>query len=212
MSCTATHLLFGAWGETDPVSPPCMNHSHTNPEEGSLQPLARKTSLHGLVHVVNKESSRVQHGLWTFAFIGCLCFFIYHSISRIMYYFQFHHITKLEEKVAPEKTFPGFTFCRLRKSTLTACDIEHLTEIWHIPAEHTENITSPMYEVNRKSFKYLNGTKAEPPCCGQFDWKGYTTVQLTACGTWWSLVALRRAHCTAEDFESVSNFLACLWT
>uniref|UniRef100_A0A3P8SWF3 Uncharacterized protein n=1 Tax=Amphiprion percula TaxID=161767 RepID=A0A3P8SWF3_AMPPE len=143
-------------------------------KEESLQQFARKTSLHGLVHVVNKGCSGIHRCLWTFAFIGCLSLFVYHSISGIVYYFQYHHITKLEEKVVSEKTVPAFTFCNinpLRKSALTACDIEHLREIWHIPAEHIEDITSTLYEMNRESFKYLNGTKAELPFCGQFDWK-----------------------------------------
>lgn len=213
MSCTTTHSLFGARGETDPVSPPYPNHSHTNQEEGHLHEFAKKTSLHGLVHVVNKGSSGVWHCLWTFAFIGCLSFFVYYSISGIVYYIQFPHITKLEEKVASEKTFPAVTFCNMnpfRKSALTAYDIEHLREIWHIPAEHTENIASPMYEVNRESFKYLNGTKAELPCCGQFDWK---KLYDRSAHRLWDMVKschFKKAHCTAEDFESVSNFLACL--
>ncbi len=215
MSSTTTHSLSGALGKADPVSTPCPNHSRTNPEERSLLQFARHTSLHGLVHVVNKGSSQVQRCLWTFAFFGCLSLFVYHSISGIVYYFHFSYSTSLEEKVAPEKTFPAFTFCNinpLRKSALTACDIEYLKEIWHIPAEHTENITSPVCEVNGESFKCLNGTKAELPCCGQFDWK---RLYDRSAHRLWDMVKscrFKKGHCTAEDFESVSNFLACLWT
>lgn len=213
MNRKTTHSLFGAWGESDPVSPPCTSLSHSNREERSLQQFARGTSLHGLVHVVEKGSSGVQDCLWTFAFIGCLSLFVYHSISGIMHYFEFPHITKLEEEVASEKTFPAFTFCNVnphRKSALTACDIEHLREIWRIPAEHTENITSPTHEVNEESFKCLNGTKAELPRCGQFDWK---RLHDRSAHRLWDMVKscrFKKAHCTAEDFESVSNFLACL--
>lgn len=206
MSCTK-HPLFT--DETDP----CPNHSHACPEEGSLQRFAKETSLHGLVHVVNKGYSGVHHRLWTYAFIGCVGLFFYHSISRVVYYFQFDHISKLEEKEAFERTFPAVTFCNvnpLRKSVLSACDIEHLREIWDIPAEHTENITSPVYEMNRESFKYPNGTEAEPPFCGKFNWK---KLYDRSAHRLWDMVKscrFQKAHCTAEDFESVSNFLACL--
>ena len=111
--------------------------------------------------------------------------------------------------LAPEKTFPAVTFCNinpLRKSALTTCDIEHLKEVWHVPAEHTEN-TRRMYDVNRKSF---NGTKAEVSCCGRFDWK---RLYDRSAHRLWDMVKscrFKKAHCTAEDFESVSNFLACL--
>lgn len=204
------HIHFSGPGvNLTQCNPPAP--THTEPEESSLQQFARKSSLHGLVHVVDNGTSQVQQCLWTFVFIGCINFLV---TSGIVYYFQFPHITKLEEKVAPEKTFPALTFCNinpLRKSTLTACDIEHLREIWHIPAEHIEN-TSPMYELNGESFKYFIGTKAEMPCCGQFDWKrlyDHSAHRL------WDMVQscrFKKADCTAEDFESVSNFLACLWT
>lgn len=141
------HIHFSGPGvNLTQCHPPCSSLSHSNQEERSLQQFARRTSLHGLVHVVEKGSSGVQNCLWTFAFIECLSLFVYHSISGIMHYFEFPHITKLEEEVASEKTFPAFTFCNvnpLRKSAFAAFDIEHLREIWRIPAEHTESITSP---------------------------------------------------------------------
>lgn len=132
------HIHFSGPGvNLTQCNPPAP--THTEPEESSLQQFARKSSLHGLVHVVDNGSSQVQQCLWTFVFIGCINFLV---TSGIVYYFQFPHITKLEEKVAPEKTFPALTFCNinpLRKSTLTACDIEHLREIWHIPAAYREH-------------------------------------------------------------------------
>lgn len=210
MSCT--HSQFGSWGESDSESLTSIL-STNEPDEGNLKQFARKTSLHGLVHVFDKRLSEVRRCFWMFAFVGCVSLFVYHSISRIGDYFEFHHNTKLDEKVASERIFPALTFCNinpLRKSALTACDIKHLRGIRRIPAEHAENITRPMYVMNRKSFKYLNETKTEVPFCGQFDWKN---LYDRSAHRLWDMVKtcrFKKAHCTAEDFESVSNFLACL--
>lgn len=61
----------------------------------------------------------------------------------------------------------------------------------HIPVEHIENIRSCTFE-NRGSFKYLIGPKQSLHAVASLTVKGCVTVHLTACGTWWSLVALRR--------------------
>lgn len=92
-----------------------------------------------------------------------------------------------KKKWRQEKPSPAFTFCNinpLRKSALTACDIEHLREIWHIPAEHTENITSPMYEVNGKVSNTSMGPKQSDHAVASLTGKGCMGVQLTARGTW----------------------------
>lgn len=71
-------------------------------------------------------------------------------------YFEFHHITKLEEIIVSGKTFPAITSCNinpLRKSKFTACNTERLREMWGIPAKLTGNITSSVYEMNRETLK-----------------------------------------------------------
>lgn len=188
---------------TDPGSHLVPLRSHSNPDVTSspnnLQQFADETTLHGLSHVVKSRSSRVQRFIWATAFIACLCLFVHHSITAVTDYFHYHHITKVDEKVTNEINFPAVTFCNinpLRISTLTSCEIEHLKPIWPIREEDAENIS--------------HSVGAKPECCGRFDWE---SLYNRSAHRLWDMVKtcrFKKANCTEEDFEPVSNFLACL--
>ncbi|XP_071380707.1 acid-sensing ion channel 1B [Centroberyx affinis] len=84
-------------------------------------------SLHGTNHVfVENNKFGIRQGLWALVFTLALSAFLLQVVDRVLYYFQFDHVTVLDEKVAKNLTFPAITLCNynhFRKSQITYSDL-----------------------------------------------------------------------------------------
>ncbi|XP_047666207.1 acid-sensing ion channel 1B isoform X1 [Tachysurus fulvidraco] len=84
-------------------------------------------SLHGANHVfVEKKKFGVRQGLWAVSFLTALCMFLIQVGDRVVYYMQYDHITMLDERNAPNMTFPAITMCNFnnfRRSQISYSDL-----------------------------------------------------------------------------------------
>ncbi|GAA6107980.1 acid-sensing ion channel 1B isoform X1 [Tachysurus ichikawai] len=84
-------------------------------------------SLHGANHVfVEEKKFGVRQGLWAVSFLTALCMFLIQVGDRVVYYTQYDHITMLDERNAPNMTFPAITMCNynnFRRSQISYSDL-----------------------------------------------------------------------------------------
>ncbi|XP_075881153.1 acid-sensing ion channel 1B isoform X1 [Nelusetta ayraudi] len=106
---------------------------HNGEEEGEvgevddLATFFGNCSLHGANHVfVEGKKFSVRQGLWALVFTMALSAFLLQVADRIIFYLQFARITMLDEKSAPNMTFPAVTICNynfVRKSQMSFSDL-----------------------------------------------------------------------------------------
>ncbi|XP_051542570.1 acid-sensing ion channel 1C-like isoform X3 [Myxocyprinus asiaticus] len=98
----------------------------------SLQVFANSSTLHGMSHIFAYGHMTFRRFLWTLSFMGSLGLLMFVCLDRVYYYFDFPHVTKLDEVAAPNLTFPAITFCNLnefRFSKFTKNDLYHVGEL-----------------------------------------------------------------------------------
>ncbi|XP_073796313.1 acid-sensing ion channel 1C isoform X3 [Danio rerio] len=98
----------------------------------NLQVFANNSTLHGMSHIFAYGHMTFRRFLWTLSFMGSLGLLMYVCMDRVYYYFEFPHVTKLDEVAAPNLTFPAVTFCNLnefRFSKITKNDLYHVGEL-----------------------------------------------------------------------------------
>lgn len=84
-------------------------------------------SLHGANHVfVENKKFGIRQGLWAVVFTLALAAFLNQVVDRVIYFYQYDHITMLDERVANNMTFPAITMCNynfIRKSQMSYSDL-----------------------------------------------------------------------------------------
>lgn len=84
-------------------------------------------SLHGANHVfVEDKKFGIRQGLWALVVLMALSTFLLQVADRVIYYLQYDRITMLDEKAAPNMTFPAVTVCNynfIRKSQMSYSDL-----------------------------------------------------------------------------------------
>ncbi|XP_065114673.1 acid-sensing ion channel 1C isoform X7 [Paramisgurnus dabryanus] len=98
----------------------------------NLQTFANSSTLHGMSHIFAYGHMTFRRFLWTLSFLGSLGLLLFVCMDRVYYYFEFPHVTKLDEVAAPNLTFPAVTFCNLnefRFSKITKNDLYHVGEL-----------------------------------------------------------------------------------
>uniref|UniRef100_A0A8C1WK46 Uncharacterized protein n=1 Tax=Cyprinus carpio TaxID=7962 RepID=A0A8C1WK46_CYPCA len=98
----------------------------------SLQVFANSSTLHGMSHIFAYGHMTFRRFLWTLSFMGSLGLLMFVCMDRVYYYFEFPHVTKLDEVAANNLTFPAITFCNLnefRFSKITKNDLYHVGEL-----------------------------------------------------------------------------------
>lgn len=98
----------------------------------NLQAFANSSTLHGMSHIFAYGHMTFRRFLWTLSFLGSLGLLLLVCMDRVSYYFEFPHVTKLDEVAAPNLTFPAVTFCNLnefRFSKITKNDLYHVGEL-----------------------------------------------------------------------------------
>lgn len=124
-------LLFG-----DP-SPPTMDLKAESKDLDYRQPapievFASRSTLHGISHMFTYERMCIKRTLWTLFFLGSVGVLAMVCVDRVHFYFQYPHVTKLDEVAAPMMVFPSVTFCNLnsfRFSRVTRNDLYHAGEL-----------------------------------------------------------------------------------
>ncbi|XP_076826736.1 acid-sensing ion channel 1C isoform X7 [Brachyhypopomus gauderio] len=98
----------------------------------NLQAFANSSTLHGMSHIFAYGHMTFRRCLWILSFLGSLSLLLLVCMDRVSYYFEFPHVTKLDEVAAPNLTFPAVTFCNLnefRFSKMTKNDLYHVGEL-----------------------------------------------------------------------------------
>ncbi|KAG8429020.1 hypothetical protein GDO86_018528 [Hymenochirus boettgeri] len=106
-------------------------------ELGSAQPVtiqafASGSTLHGIAHIFSYERFCFRRLIWVLCFMGSLSVLLFVCTERIIYYFEYPHVTKLDEINAAKMIFPAVTFCNLnefRFSRVTKNDLYHAGEL-----------------------------------------------------------------------------------
>ncbi|XP_065099391.1 acid-sensing ion channel 1B isoform X3 [Paramisgurnus dabryanus] len=84
-------------------------------------------SLHGANHIfVEDKKFGVRQGLWAVVFLLAVSMFLLQVVDRVVYYFQYDHVTILDERNAKNMTFPAITLCnynKFRRSQLSYSDL-----------------------------------------------------------------------------------------
>ncbi|KAK1799732.1 hypothetical protein P4O66_006267 [Electrophorus voltai] len=102
------------------------------PRPATIEVFASRSTLHGISHMFSYERLCIKRCLWIIFFLGSLSFLVLVCVDRIKFYFQYPHVTKLDEITAPMMTFPAITFCNLnafRFSRVTRNDLYHAGEL-----------------------------------------------------------------------------------
>lgn len=97
-----------------------------------IEVFASRSTLHGISHVFSYERHCVKRLLWILFFLGSFSFLVMVCVDRIKFYFQYPHVTKLDEVTAHKMTFPAVTFCNLnafRFNRVTRNDLYHAGEL-----------------------------------------------------------------------------------
>ncbi|XP_077581406.1 acid-sensing ion channel 1C isoform X5 [Stigmatopora nigra] len=98
----------------------------------NLQAFANISTLHGMSHIFAYGHMTFRRFLWSLSFLGSLCLLLLVCMDRVSYYFEYPHVTKLDEVAATNLTFPAITFCNLnefRFSKITRNDLYHVGEL-----------------------------------------------------------------------------------
>nr|KAF6372946.1 acid sensing ion channel subunit 1 [Pipistrellus kuhlii] len=98
----------------------------------SIQAFASSSTLHGLAHIFSYERLSLKRALWALCFLGSLAVLLCVCTERVQYYFNYHHVTKLDEVAASQLTFPAITLCNLnefRFSQVSKNDLYHAGEL-----------------------------------------------------------------------------------
>lgn len=83
-------------------------------------------TLHGLSHIFLPGGVTFRRLLWATAFSSSLSIFLYQVADRVIEYYQYPHVTILDEMDSPVMYFPAITLCNYnsyRKSQIIRNDI-----------------------------------------------------------------------------------------
>ncbi|KPP78978.1 hypothetical protein Z043_101477 [Scleropages formosus] len=97
-----------------------------------IEVFASRSTLHGISHMFSYQRICIKRCLWILFFMGSLSFLIYVCVDRIQFYFEYPHVTKLDEVLISAMIFPSVTFCNLnafRFSRVTRNDLYHAGEL-----------------------------------------------------------------------------------
>lgn len=101
-------------------------------EPAPIEVFASRSTLHGISHMFTYERLCIKRTLWILFFLGSVSLLVMVCVDRVQLYFQYPHVTTLDEVAAPNIMFPAITFCNLnsfRFSRVTRNDLYHAGEL-----------------------------------------------------------------------------------
>ncbi|MEQ2212072.1 Acid-sensing ion channel 1, partial [Xenoophorus captivus] len=93
-----------------------------------IEVFATRSTLHGISHMFTYDRKYVKRSLWIVFFMASLGVLVMVCVDRVQFYFDYPHVTKLDEVAASMIVFPAVTFCNLnsfRFSQVTPNDLYH---------------------------------------------------------------------------------------
>ncbi|KAF7208160.1 acid-sensing ion channel 1B isoform X3 [Nothobranchius furzeri] len=97
-----------------------------------IEVFATRSTLHGISHMFTYERKYVKRSLWIVFFLASVGVLMMVCVDRVQFYFEYPHVTKLDEVAAPMIVFPAITICNLnsfRFSRVTRNDLYHAGEL-----------------------------------------------------------------------------------
>ncbi|XP_057181176.1 acid-sensing ion channel 1B isoform X4 [Triplophysa rosa] len=170
-----------------------------------IEVFASRSTLHGISHVFSYERHCVKRFIWILFFLGSFSFLVMVCVDRIKFYFQYPHVTKLDEVTAHTMTFPAVTFCNLnafRFDSVSRNDLYHAGELLALLNGRYEIRDTHLVEDSvLKTLKEradFSSFKARPFNMREFyDRAGHDIKEmLLSC-------YYRGAECSAEDFKVI---------
>ncbi|XP_048477210.1 acid-sensing ion channel 1C-like, partial [Rhincodon typus] len=120
-------------------------YSSESVRPSNLESFASRSTLHGISHIFAYGPMSIRRILWILSFLGSFSLLSLVCVERVSYYFEYPHVTKLDEVSAGNLTFPAVTICNLnefRFSQITQNDLYHVGEFLALLNERYE-ITKP---------------------------------------------------------------------
>ncbi|XP_072324656.1 acid-sensing ion channel 1C isoform X1 [Scyliorhinus torazame] len=118
--------------------------SESSSENGhpvNLESFASRSTLHGISHIFAYGPMSLRRLLWMLSFLGSFSLLSLVCVERVTYYFEYPHVTKLDEVSTVNLTFPAITICNLnefRFSQITQNDLYHVGELLALLNERYE--------------------------------------------------------------------------
>uniref|UniRef100_A0A8C7CQ09 Uncharacterized protein n=1 Tax=Oncorhynchus kisutch TaxID=8019 RepID=A0A8C7CQ09_ONCKI len=172
-----------------------------------IEVFASRSTLHGISHLFTYERMCIKRCLWILFFLASLGFLVLVCVDRVQFYFQYPHVTKLDEIVTPLMIFPAVTFCNLnsfRFGRVTRNDLYHAGELLSLlngryEIRDTHLVEESVLETLKIKADFLN-FKPRPFNMREFyDRTGHDIKDmLLSC-------YYRGMECSAEDFTVVSE-------
>ncbi|KAJ8389244.1 hypothetical protein AAFF_G00122640 [Aldrovandia affinis] len=81
------------------------------PRPSDITVFGANSTLHGLSHIFLPGGVTFRRLLWATAFTSSLSIFLYQVAGRVIEYYQYPHVTLLDEMDSPVMYFPAITFC-----------------------------------------------------------------------------------------------------
>ncbi|KAF6731796.1 Acid-sensing ion channel 1 [Oryzias melastigma] len=97
-----------------------------------IEVFATRSTLHGISHMFTYERMCLKRTLWILFFMLSVGVLVMVCVDRVQFYFEYPHVTKLDEVAASMIVFPAITFCNLnsfRFSRVTRNDLYHAGEL-----------------------------------------------------------------------------------
>ncbi|TDH13610.1 hypothetical protein EPR50_G00036650 [Perca flavescens] len=97
-----------------------------------IEDFASRSTLHGISHMFTYERMYIKRSLWILFFLSSLGLLLTVCVDRVQLYFQYPHVTQLDEVATSTMVFPSVTFCNLnsfRFSRVTRNDLYHAGEL-----------------------------------------------------------------------------------
>ncbi|MBN3287128.1 ASIC2 protein, partial [Polyodon spathula] len=147
------------------------------PSEGSvgsfqptnIQVFAGSSTFHGIRHIFVYGPMTIRRLFWMMAFIISLGLLVVESAERVVYFFSYPHVTKVDEVVSNSLVFPAVTICNLnqyRFSKLSRNDLYHAGELLALLNVHMEipdpHLAEPEVLAILKEKAYFENYKPKP--------------------------------------------------
>lgn len=97
-----------------------------------IEVFATRSTLHGISHMFTYERKYIKRSLWIVFFMASVGVLVMVCVDRVQFYFEYPHVTKLDEVAAAMIVFPAVTICNLnsfRFSRVTRNDLYHAGEL-----------------------------------------------------------------------------------
>ncbi|XP_078662551.1 acid-sensing ion channel 2-like isoform X3 [Branchiostoma floridae x Branchiostoma belcheri] len=88
---------------------------------------AMDTDIHGMKHLIKRGP--IRRTAWVLMLLLSLGLMSFECMESLIYYFEYHHVTKVELQYAKNMTFPAVTICNMNKYRRSALKMRDLATV-----------------------------------------------------------------------------------